>query len=306
MNNIDKIVTHPKMGHRDDLIAVSLILGAIKNNVAFGKAFPVIERKDPDEFELESDRVVVVDVGMKHSPQLLNFDHHGFSRDHVPECAISLILKHLNLYDVSKIIFKWLEPTEVLDSKGPVTLAKMYNIEKDILVPLLSPVENFLLSRCSSLEVLHPEDSFYKLLVDFGASTLRTIEDVEQRTSELNENSEVFSLEKGDQVIKVFDATFVPRDSQPTFYLEDYISANHPDVAVNITQDDRGEGYSLFRRNDHPAVDFSVYSDEKEVGVIKPEYDDSITFSHVGGFIAKTCDIDKKQAVSLISDAILE
>jgi hypothetical protein len=144
-----------------------------------------------------------------------------------------------------------------------------------------------------------PDDDIYRFMVYFGVDTLQTIKDVQARMEELSANSNVYDI----GVVKVFDATFIPRDSKPTFYLEDFVSEAHPEVAITVTQDDRGDGYSLFRRNDNPMVDFSIFS---EVGDVKKEYQDKILFSHNGGFIAKTRDLPREEVNDLIKVALLE
>lgn len=65
------------------------------------------------------------------------------------------------------------------------------------------------------------------------------------------------------------------------------------DVAITITRDDRGDGYSLFRRNDRPRVDFS-----------RIEGLEGVVFAHKGGFVAKvTADADVKSLIASKADS---
>jgi hypothetical protein len=53
----------------------------------------------------------------------------------------------------------------------------------------------------------------------------------------------------------------------------------YPEAVISLSWDDRGSGWSLYRYNDAPTVDFSVL-----------EGLPGISFAHKGGFIAKTRD----------------
>jgi len=328
--NLDKIKTHPGGGHRDDWTAVAIVLGLMKRHEM---EMPVVFRQDPTNDDLESSSVMLIDVGLEWDEDLLNFDHHQFGRDEDPICALSLVLKWLGLYDTAKSVFKWLEATEIMDSKGPIVLGDAYDIgsnrlksrmeqisskydvdkkylsmegtlpPRDAIMRMSSPIENFVLSTWSESECHSPGDPFYEFMVEFGLNTEETIAYIEHRHSELSDKGNVYDI----GAVKVFDATFIPRDDNPTFYLEDYVSESHPDVAVTVTQDDRGEGFSLFRRNDHPAIDFSVFTERDVSGkqCIKDCWGDKIIFSHNGGFIAKTSELPRDDANELIKAAIV-
>jgi len=329
LEKLDKIKTHPGGGHRDDWTAVAIVLGYMKAN---DLPMPTVVRQDTDQSDLDSDAIMLIDVGESWDPSKLNFDHHQFPRDHEPSCALSLVLKWLGLYDTAKSVFKWLEATEIMDSKGPIALGDAYDIgsnrmkskldligskysvdskylsmegstpPRDAIMRLSSPIENFVLSEWSASDLHRPGESFYDFMTDFGVSTVETIDYIEQRYGELNDKGNVYDI----NAVKIFDATFISRDDNPTFYLEDFVSEAYPEVAVTVTQDDRGDGFSLFRRNDHPQVDFSVFTEKSDSGksVIKPEWKDKIIFSHNGGFIAKTSDLPRGDANELIEAAI--
>ncbi|MEM6821799.1 MAG: MYG1 family protein, partial [Verrucomicrobiota bacterium] len=79
---IKKIVTHPGSAHKDDFLACSLLISL--HDVP-------IERRLPSDRELTNPEVCLIDIGHEHKPELLNFDHHQFPRDHVPTCSLSLV-----------------------------------------------------------------------------------------------------------------------------------------------------------------------------------------------------------------------
>jgi uncharacterized UPF0160 family protein len=67
MENIRPIVTHPGGAHKDDFLACSVLLSF----------WPVtVFRRDPTNGDLEDSSECVVDVGNRHEPAEMNFDHH--------------------------------------------------------------------------------------------------------------------------------------------------------------------------------------------------------------------------------------
>ena len=101
---VGKIVVHPGHAHRDDFLFTCFVLAMCKEQ----GVVPVVHRRDPTEAELKNPYVVVGDVGERHEPELSNFDHHQFSRDHAPTCALTLLLKDMAIYDESLRGFRWL------------------------------------------------------------------------------------------------------------------------------------------------------------------------------------------------------
>ncbi|RME27279.1 MAG: hypothetical protein D6806_04870, partial [Deltaproteobacteria bacterium] len=82
MNEPERIVTHGGQAHHDELLAVALALGR------FGP-LPV-ERRDPTGEELDDPRVMVIDIGRRHEPRLLDFDHHQWKPDGEKEARSAL------------------------------------------------------------------------------------------------------------------------------------------------------------------------------------------------------------------------
>jgi hypothetical protein len=122
---------------------------------------------------------------------------------------------------------------------------------------------------------------------DIGDGLLKQLEDTQERLEELQAGVGFWTV--GLKVVSC-DATCIDRTKQPSFGLEIFLKTSGNDhVAVTVTQDDRGEGFSLYRRNDHPAVDFS-----------KLEAHPDVIFAHKGGFIAKTKpNVDWRKLVDL-------
>lgn len=263
---IKHIVTHKGPAHRDETLSVACALAV---------APVAVFRRDPTPEELDDPGVLVLDEGGRHEPELNNFDHHQFARDAAPTCALSLYLDSRLDIAVAREAFPWLEATEVLDSKGPVAFAKWCGCNPDKVHALQSPVEGWLLERFSSLSVLRPGDAVHEVLCSVGAGMLTQYDDFKTRLGLLPAVCSWHDV--GGLLVLVVDPEELPGNSKPTLALEAFCRRRRPGCAVTVTADDRGDGLCLFRRNDHPGVDFS-----------RLEWHPRVVFAHKGGFVAKT------------------
>lgn len=269
-------ITHPGAAHRDEFMALCLLIAA-------GKISKIL-RRDPTPAELEDPNIYVVDVGLRHEPSKLNFDHHQFDRDHAPTCAITLVLEHLGIDLVqARSIWGWLEFSEKMDSKGPFATAAQLGMTPDALFETVSPIETTVLRWFESTTVVDSQEwwgygsgqgvdegRLWHLMRMVGEEKLNYLNEVVERLAFLRSNAKVTSIDG----LTVVDATCVDRKNNPTLGLEMFCQ-EWSEVAVTVTQDDRGEGKCLFRRKDHPQVDFSRLEGE-------------VLFAHKGGFVAKT------------------
>ena len=277
-----KIITHPGQAHRDEFMACSLLIAAGKCDR--------IERRDATEEDLNDPEVIVLDQGGRHEPDTrMNFDHHQLPRDAAPTCSITLILPYLGIGPwQARQIWGWLEFSELLDSKGPFATAEKLGSNPDALFAGVSPIETTVLRWfaeetmiCDPSKTIVGWDDdcapLFALMHRIGKEKLNYLADVVERLDYLRENAKVVEV----QSLLFLDARCVERTNQPALGLEMYaeeiedIPAGRV-IAGTITQDDRGDGLSLFRRNDHPGVDFS-----------RLEGRDGVVFAHKGGFIAK-------------------
>ena len=284
------IVTHRGNAHRDEVMACSLLIAA--SEMSSYASFPgsrnpfpkigKIERRDVTEEDLNDPNVIVLDQGGRHEPELMNFDHHQFDRDADPACSITLILPLLGIsIEQARKIWGWLEFSELLDSKGPFETAKRLDSNPDALFAGISPVETVLLEWFETMSWLHNPDivlmgepmgaDLFKLMKRIGKSQLDYLNKVIDRLDYLHSYAKVINFGE----IRFLNAMCVDRDEEPTLALEMFANELR-DIAGTITNDDRGDGIALFRRNDHPGVDFSTL--EGKEGVV---------FAHKGGFIAK-------------------
>jgi len=265
-NNINLIVTHPGMAHRDEVLSISLLLASVAPGAR-------IERRNPSVQEMEDPRVLVVDTGLAYDRAKGNLDHHQEICDEsVPGCAITKVLEYLGQDpQVARKAWRWLAGTEVIDSKGPKALAKFFAMGVEAVYDMQSPMEGALLRWFGGMTTIKPDDSGYNLLEMVGNDLLKELRETEPRLQLL---AQVVRYEQVND-LNVANATAIARDDRPSFATEAFFRGS--DIEVIVSQDDRGTGYSLFRRDDAPKVDFTRIKDDPEV-----------IFAHGGGFIAKT------------------
>jgi hypothetical protein len=267
---IQYIVTHPGMAHRDDFLACCLALTK--------HATTSIYRRDPTEAELNDKNVLVLDVGMRHEPELNNFDHHQLKRDAPAECALSMYVEELG-YTRSFELQEWYETTKTLDAKGPFVTARELGLPV-FPFELASPTEGVMLQWFGEFTDTPVESKLISLMKEMGVRLLNNIQSFgeEYIQAHNNLNEIVFS-----DIQALIWETKHPSKAMTLLQRE-----FHPNAAISICPDDRGPGWILYRYNDHPRVDFSILDGHED-----------IVFAHVGGFIAKTKAMDIKQAIDL-------
>lgn len=278
------ILTHPGGAHKDDLLGVC-VLAALHNA-------PVV-RREPTSEELDDASIAVVDVGGRHEPERLNFDHHHFPREHPPTCALSLVLDHLGLYEDAKALCDWLEPTEWFDSRGPVKTAAHLGVPRRAVSQLLSPVDVTLLRRFAKCDQLDPSDPLYLFMRMVGQDLLDFLNDARRRIAEVGAQVTQWSVAVADGTA---EAVFLPRTDpvidEPSGTLSMFVRTRQLDVAALVYPDRRGTGYGIARYEDHPKLDFSRVAEEPDV-----------TFAHKSGFMCKTTASDPERLQALIRGA---
>lgn len=259
MSSPTLIVTHPGQAHRDEFLAISLLMGACTN-----EKFR-IERRNPTEEELKTSSVWVIDVGRQYDQEMYNLDHH---QDAQLPCSFFQVL---DLYESREDFIKefgWVTMVDMLDRKGPYQSAKELGISVDNFFNMISPIESHLLKKFSEMEVV--EDWLIDLMRQIGNDLWHKVHDSTVRQKELQENA----VQYGWDGIMVLCHWL---KDNPTFGLQRFRDEHYPEAQVSICADDRGPGLTLYRFNDDPAINFSKIAD-----------DPRIEFAHANGFIAKT------------------
>jgi len=276
------ILTHPGGAHKDDLLGVCVL-------VAKHRA-PVV-RREPTEAELDDPEVAIVDVGGRHEPSEMNFDHHHFPREHPPTCALSLVLAHYGLYEDAKKFCDWLEPAEWFDSRGPGKTAKWLEVPRKAISQLNSPIDMTLLRRFAASSEVAPGETLYEMMRFVGEDLLEYLRVVREKIAFVEEHAERWSIGE-------IEAVFLPRTEplaeDPSNAVKSYVRANELQdvVAAIVYPDRRGDGYGIQRYEDHPRLDFSRVEGEPDVH-----------FAHKSGFVCKTTATDPDRLKTLITHA---
>jgi len=283
MSRLHTIVTHPGGAHKDDFLACSIL-------VALHGA-PVV-RRDPTAGELADPRVAVVDIGHEHAPDRSNFDHHQFARDHEPTCSLSLVLKHLGLYEDARQFCDWLEPAEWFDSRGMIATAKWMGVSRDVMDGLTSPIDVTLLRRFARGERWAGGDPIYEIMRMIGEDFLEYLKTLRERLDFIAEHSEIWNLERGEETCRVL---FMPRTEplpvEPSLGLERFIQAREmeKEIVGLVYPDRRGPGHGLSRYHDNARLDFTRITDYPDVH-----------FAHARGFVAKTSATESERLKELV------
>lgn len=284
---IESIITHPGGAHKDDLLACAVLLA--ENPVA-------IERRDPSAADLENPKIAVVDIGGEHVLERNNFDHHQLPADHVPTCALSLVLQKFGLYEDAQSFCGWLETSEWLDCRGPNDTASWLGIEREVLGKLNSPVDITLLRRFAG-QVLHaPGEPIWEVLRMIGEDLVQFLRNLRERLTYVAKHVELWEVPSNGAKVQVL---FMPRleqlDGEPSAGLGQYIIDNglEDSVSAMVYPDRRGNGYGMRRFNDSQLFDFTQLADAEDVH-----------FTHARGFIAKTDANDPERLKALLQRAL--
>lgn len=283
-----KIITHPGQAHLDDFIACSLVM-------ANDPKVRILHRRNPTEDELNDPKVYCIDVGMRYEPELNNFDHHQ-EDDNLPEgkSSASLVAAHLGI-DTS--LFPWWEGVDRMDCTGPFQTANWIGTTWDDLRKVQSPISTFMLREFAQptdfngkpIKMEHINFSkgwwLWEFMVQFGFDIIERAEWISKRLAELDMLCEVWEI-AGLKWVVMLDESGAPG-------IEMWCERNHPDAAGTVTVDERGPGLCLYRRNDHPAVNFTRCK--------APHFDEGLVeFIHKNGFVIKL----KPRSVFYATEAI--
>lgn len=281
---ISEIVTHPGSAHKDEFLACCLYLSE--------QAVPIIRREFRPE-DLENPGIVLIDVGLEHQPDGLNFDHHQLSREHPPTCSVSLVLQKMGLYEDARNFCDWLEPTEWFDSRGLVETARWLGTEIKVLRKMNSPIDGALLRAFSQCERLSPGDFLWETMRLIGQDITSYLRNLQANLESIHENKVIWKLTQ-DEV--EFEVLYLPRKESPdtgdpSMGVGRYIEREglKERIVGMIYPDRRGSGYGLSRFNDDLRFDFCRLRDCPDVH-----------FTHANGFLAKTTATSEERLQELL------
>ena len=283
MTPFTTILTHPGGAHKDEFLACSVLLAVHPT--------PIL-RREPSPADLADTTLAVVDVGLSHDPALNNFDHHQLPRDYVPTCALSLVLRHLGLYEDTRAFCEWLEPAEWFDCRGPMDTARWLGVDRDIVGKLNSPIDGTLLRRFAQATRLAPGDRLWEIMRMIGEDLLGYVRSVRERLDFIGRTAEIWTLEAVSGAPSVL---FLPRTEplpgDPSAGIERYVESQGLGnrVLALISPDRRSGGYGMTRHRDNQRLDFTRIANEADVH-----------FAHARGFVAKTSATDPQRLRELV------
>jgi len=270
---IEKIIVSPEQ-NRDSLTALCLLLGAIGIKSNAGHAdITCKESSDITEDDYDNPTIALLGVGGKNNAALRCFDEEA-SDDANGKSVTGIILRYFDVYDVAVKAHPWVEYMELSFGRSPALFAtKMaerienkansqlldfaVRLSKKYTPALQSPIEQWF------IDIKHPwhNAEAQELLAQIGRSIFESFNNVTDREVVL-EQCRTFYVEG----VKVFDSTsIIPGDDNPTKYVNNYLNDNDHDVSVVVSNDDRGEGTSFFRRNEDPSIDFSLLKEDADI-----------------------------------------
>jgi len=231
-------------------------------------------------------------VGGEHESVRLNFDHHQFPRDHIPTCALSLVLQYLGIYEDAREFCPWLEVAEWFDCRGPKDTAEWLDMDRDTLAKLNSPLDITLLKNFAAQTQHHPGEPVWEVMRMIGRDLVEFITNLRSKLNEVSQFTEVWNLKKDKDEFKVL---FLPRISSLPEGASDVLGYQvralglEEEIIAILSPDSRGQGYGMRRYNDNVRMDFSKMEGEADVH-----------FVHARGFIAKTSAVDKERLQEML------
>jgi len=276
------IVVHPGSAHLDEILAAGLICREHGVMAVF--------RRVPTDVELDDANVWVVDVGMRHEPDLRNFDHHQLDSDVEPECAMSLVARHFRLHDVLSVR-PWYPAQVMIDIIGANKFARTLGMNQGIPASLLSPME---------IAVL-------RLWGDSGEGRVddHVVQVVTRLTEAIVDEALAFEpdLKTCRPITTVRLIAGIPvifhdgpaSDSVSNFLRDEWQEANSGIIAASVSSDPRPPyGVALYRFHDDVRIDLSGLGG-----------DERIEFAHKRGFVAKSKGpLDVREVEDLIRKAL--
>lgn len=271
-----KIVTHPGRAHRDEFLAIAIVLAGMPR-AQFRQV--VIERRQPKAEDTLANGVLVLDIGGG------DFDHHQLSPDAPACCALTLVLRDLGLLEQAREVWPWLEFVEVMDAKGPGAVAVRAGVPWEKLSSLTAnPIEQWALHWFAN----NP-DNMKDVACGIGARLLDELASYQSAMTALNAHARVGYV----RGVQILDLTF----TSDTTAVNKWRMAHHPMAKGSIMKDDRGGGYTLYAWQVGTGagwLDFRRIQDRPEV-----------TFAHNGGFLAKTrMTVTFREALDLMARAL--
>jgi hypothetical protein len=191
-------------------------------------------------------------------------------------CALSLFAKRIRepakdttLHDALMLTAGWYPTLIATDVFGPTALSKRHGVSVEDFQDLTgSPTDGFLTRLFEHNDTIYPSSMLWPILYNLGKDVILNACVRHEELSSINPET-FYCLGIRGAILKTWSPVF-------DLYRREQKRLGTP-VTIAIYPDDRGPGWTLFRYDDDPRVDFSRLTGNE-----------SILFAHRGGFTAKT------------------
>ena len=256
LSAVRRIIVHPGLAHVDDIMACATAY-------AFGVPHDAtIERRRPEQSDLDDPRILVLDVGFAHNPELLNFDHHQRTREESPKCSFVLLAEWLGVDAEMRMLFPWYDMWNSIDTLGPFATALSIGTTGERIAGLVgNPLAEWVIRHFA-------DDPAFRQKAALGLG--KEIDKTRRCWKLLREKASSFDVD-GVPVADFRDcgADEISRCSDV------WIRIHSP--ACLVSNDNRGTGLTFLRCNDDPRLDFHRCAGK-----------DYVLFAHPAGFVLKT------------------
>lgn len=258
LKKVKKIVVHPGLAHLDDIMACAVAYACGVRHDA------EIERRRPTAEELESAETLVLDVGGRHEPEKMNFDHHQRGRDEEPKCTFKLLSEWAGIDGEMAELFPWYKTWNLIDTCGPTETARMLGMPAGAIDGFMgNPLGDWVIRRFADDPALR-----HKMALSLGKGIEKTREYWKTLGAKTVE-TEVDGVRVTD--LRGCQTEEISRCSEAWF--------RKAGTACAVMRDSRGDGLTFLRCGDDPRLDFARCAGKGYC-----------LFAHPGGFILKTRD----------------
>ena len=234
-----KIVTHPGSAHKDDFLAVCVLLATLKDVEVF--------RREPTAADLDDLDTYVVDVGFECAPERHNFDHH---HNHSLPCAFHLVMQHLGHPASAMTMFGWYPHMSMMDVRGPYRTAEHLGVDSSVLFATSSPIDGYIISTFGNVDSLRPGDALFKLMKSLGKDMISLIERKAKRLERLKEEARVLP-------VKHLKVVLSEKTNSRKLAIELYLrSLDDESIVIRSTPSTQGEARELILIDDNVIDDF--------------------------------------------------
>jgi hypothetical protein len=153
------------------------------------------------EMLLDDPRVLVLDAGGRHQPDLNNFDHHQFSGG--VECAFSLLLRHLGLYNQASQLYAWLGRLCHADNYGPISWGAKHGMPPPVTATFACPISGMLRTVFSGQSTMIRGTPLFELFRTMGAEMYGTMTTLDARKADLAKQMKVYAADNGYKLLQL-------------------------------------------------------------------------------------------------------